>query len=146
MQVEALNRLPIDLRPDVAANGVLELLVSTLKRTCTALSPPLWKKLFGGITKDEARAIIATCFEEIRACKQTILDILRRTRTDTAHESLSGSCERLLNHIDNWCNAALSFEDAEYGSEAELLDHSRRTLNLCHDLKAAPSGISEMVS
>jgi len=142
MPLDALNRLPVDSRPDLAARATLQVLSVSIGKACKVLAPPVWKRALGGITKDQARAVVAVCLEETRACRNTITDIRKSARLKPEYEALVGSCERLLALLDQWRNTALEFEEAVYGSDTILLGLSRRLLRLCSEIKSPAGGLA----
>lgn len=137
----ALHMLPIQTRPGYSASIALDKLSQTLKRAEKILTPKFYKRIFKGQNKDRARAVVASCLEEVKSIRIILDETKKSANNSSFNPATVGSLERVIRSLDEWCDAGLEFEEAIFGSGQTLLDLTKRLLSLCNDLKSPAAGL-----
>lgn len=138
--IGSLKSLPVETHPRFAVSVCIETLVICLSRTERALSPPIWKKFLGGVSRDHARAVAAACKADARKIRTTIKDVIYSLAVRSAsgkerNSGLRGYCERLLALVDEWRDCATRFEENEFLADQKLLELTRTLMTICAAMK-----------
>lgn len=138
--VGSLKSLPIQTHPRFSVSVCIDRLVACLVRTEKALDPPVWKKMLGGVSRDHARAVTATCKAEARIVRAAIRDIInqlsiRAVSNSERNSGLRGYCEKVLGLVDEWRDFATRFEENEFKADSRLLQTTRILLTICTSMK-----------
>lgn len=134
--VGSLKALPVETHPRFSVSVCVDRLSKCLIKTEEALDPPFWKKMLGGVSRDHARAVAATCKADARVIRTAIRDIIadlgfRAVSGAERNAGLRGYCEKVLTLVDEWRDLATRFEENEYQADILLLDKTRVLLTIC---------------
>jgi len=130
-----LSTLPIRARPGYSLGVCLSGLRNGVARVHKSIRPPFYMRLLGGVSKDHARSVVATCNEDmaalLRATKQiqTICHSMSaQAESEERHRAnaLAGYCQRIISAVIDWTGSADDFQANIFGSERELVDQCRR--------------------
>ncbi|NTF17049.1 hypothetical protein G6L37_01225 [Agrobacterium rubi] len=140
--VGSLKSLPVQTHPRFSVSVCIERLVQCLLKTERALDPPIWKKVFGGVSRDHARAVAAACKADARIVRTAIRDIIaslgfRAVSSSERNSGLRGYCEKVLGLVDEWRDLATRFEENEFQSDERLLHTTRTLLTICMAMRGA---------
>lgn len=144
-----LSGLPLSARPGFSLEACFSRMHAVITRAHRNISPPLFRRLMGGISKDHARAIVATCHADIAAIVRTANQIQNvcSGMSDSADEktrhrgkALGGICHRLITASREWSTAASEFEANIFGSDKSLVEACLRLLKL-HDTLEKQLGV-----
>lgn len=143
--VGPLKSLPVQTHPRFAATICIDRLTSCLTRTERALSPPMWRKLLGGVSRDHARAVAASCKADSRKIRAVVRDLIqalavRAQELNERNGALKGYFERLLTLLDEWREWLRRFEENEYQADGRLLHITREMLVLCQTMREGGLG------
>ncbi|MCZ7860723.1 hypothetical protein O9X98_04835 [Agrobacterium salinitolerans] len=147
-KIALLSNLPLRTRPGFSLDACLSKMNSVITRAHRNIKPPFFRRLMGGVSKDHARAVVATCHADLTAILRVTLQIQNVCKamstsadeaTRHAGNALSGYCQRLIGAAHDWSSKASDFEANVFGSEKELLEQCRKLIRL-HDTLAKPVG------
>jgi hypothetical protein len=138
--VGPLKSLPVQTHPRFAATICIERLTACLVRAERALRPPVWRKILGGVSRDHARAVAASCKADSRKIRMAIRDLIQALATramelNERNSALKGYFERLLALLDEWRDWLRRFEENEFQADGHLLAVTRNMLTLCSTIK-----------
>lgn len=141
--IGSLNSLPVQTHPRFTVSVCIDKLVICLVKTERALSPPVWKKLLGGVSRDHARAVAAACKADTRKVRTVIKDVIQSLAIRSAsgkerNSGLRGYCERLLALVDEWRECVTRFEENEFQADSQLLQLTRTLMTICTSMKGQP--------
>lgn len=143
--VGPLKSLPVHTHPRFAASICIDRLTACLVRAERALRPPVWRKMLGGVSRDHARAVAASCKADSRRIRSVIRDLIyalatRAAENNERNSALKGYFERLLALLDEWRDWLRRFEENEFQADGRLLDVTRTMLTLCSMMKEGGIG------
>jgi hypothetical protein len=151
-KIALLSNLPLRTRPGFSLDACLSKMNSVTTRAYKNVKPPLYRRLMGGVSKDHARAVVATCHADLTAILRVTSQIQNISKnmassedeaTRHAGNALVGYCQRLIGATHDWSKKASDFEANIFGSDKELLEQCQRLLKL-HDTLFKPiSNLSE---
>jgi hypothetical protein len=151
-KIALISTLPISERPGYSLSICLEKTKSILDRTNKCLKPSFLKRLMGGISKDHARAVVASCNTDLAMVVRVASQIRRVGDTHAMDgtgkavnfgKALSGYSDRLITNAMEWATKAKSFESAEFGSQSQLLEQSEKFSKLVEFLESPIATLSE---
>lgn len=139
-EVGPLRSLPVQTHPRFAARICIDGLTACLSKVERALRPPLWRKLFGGVSRDHARAVAASCKADSRRIRTAIRDLInaladRAVELNERNSALKGYLERLSALLDDWRNWLRRFEENEFQSDLNLLAVTGTMMTLCSSIR-----------
>lgn len=140
VSASALSSLPVQSNPAYAVKAALDKLQSSIGRSEKALAPSFLKRLLGGVSRDNARAVVAASLEDTRVIR-SVMSEARIVAIHTDAKALLGSVDRVVKAIDQWRETALEFDSAVYGSDDRLLQRTRKLATLCTDLRNPAAGL-----
>lgn len=140
-----LSALPIRSRPGYALSVCLDKMQTIVERAQKSLKPPFLRRLLGGVSKDHARAVVATCNADLSA----VMRVTKQIQTSAnalggpKGKAISGYCERLMKTSLEWSNKATDFESNIYGSLKELAECTARLAKVQETLEKPVSQLTE---
>ena len=140
----SLKALPIHSHPRHSVVVVAARILSCMERTEAALSPPFWRRLLGGVSRDHARSVAAACRTDVRlvrAAVKEIVEVLSRKSAEGGDRfsGLKGYCEKVLFLLDRWRDYATRFEENEYMADERLLETTRSLQTICSSMREGRS-------
>ena len=147
-KIALLSNLPLRTRPGFSLDACLSKMNSVITRAYKNVKPPFFRRLMGGVSKDHARAVVATCHADLTAILRVTLQIQNVSKamstsgdeaTRHAGKALSGYCQRLIGAAHDWSSKASDFEANVFGSEKELLEQCHKLIKL-HETLVKPVG------
>lgn len=147
-KIALLSNLPLRTRPGFSLDACLSKMASVIAKAYRNIKPPFYRRLMGGVSKDHARAVVATCHADLTAILRVTMQIQNVCKamaasgdeaTRHAGNALSGYCQRLIGASHDWSAKASDFEANIFGSEKELLEQCQR-LTRIHETLAKPVG------
>ncbi|MBY3155463.1 hypothetical protein HFO56_24355 [Rhizobium laguerreae] len=145
-KIALLINLPLRTRPGFSLDACLSKIGSIIERAHRNIDPPFYRRLMGGVSKDHARAVVATCHADLTAILRVTLQIQNICKdmassgdeaTRHAGNALAGYCQRLIVATHDWSARASDFEANIFGSEKALLEQCQRLTRL-HETLAKP--------
>lgn len=142
-KIALLNTLPLTTRPGYCLDICLDKMQTILARARKNIQPSFFRKLLGGVSKDHARSVVATCNADLVATVRVILRIqnvckaMAMSDDDRARHranALAGYCERLMSAAQEWSGAANEFEANVFGSQRELAEQCNRLARIQDNL------------
>jgi hypothetical protein len=141
-KIALLSALPIRTRPLYSFSVCLDRIGSVVHRAQSNISPSFLRKMMGGVDKDHARSVVATCSADLHAIVRVAYQI-QAVAKDQANSSdanrrhkgaaLTGYCERLITATTEWRNHATDFESNIFGSDKEMVEQCARVIKI-HDI------------
>lgn len=147
-KIALLSNLPLRTRPGFSLDACLSKMSSVITRAHRNINPPFFRRLMGGVSKDHARSVVATCHADLAAILRVTVQIQNVSKvmstsgdeaTRHAGNALSGYCQRLIEAARAWSKKASDFEANVFGSEKELLEQCQKLIRL-HETLAKPVG------
>jgi hypothetical protein len=147
-KIALLSNLPLRTRPGFSLDACLSKMKTVMTRAHRSIAPPFFRRLMGGVTKDHARAVVATCHADLAAILRVTFQIQNVCKgmatsdddaTRRAGNALAGYCQRLIDTSHDWSKRALDFEANIFGSDRELIEQCQR-LEKLHETLAKPVG------
>src|SRR5699024_9179592 len=116
-----------------------------------ALRPPVWRKLLGGVSRDHARAVAASCKADSRKIRTSVRDLIHALATraielNERNSALKGYFERLIALLDEWRDWLRRFEENEFQSDVRLLAVTKTMMTLCAAIKGGILSDENLVS
>nr|WP_250807114.1 hypothetical protein [Neorhizobium tomejilense] len=151
-KITLLSSLPLQAKPGYSLDICLRKMQAIVARAYRNIRPPFFRRLMGGVSKDHARSVVATCNADLtsalRVTKQ--IQLASKMIANTGDErsrhraaALAGYCERLISASNDWRNRANDFEANVFGSERELLEQCQRLSRLQETLAKPIAGLVE---
>lgn len=146
----ALSSLPVDTHPGYSVRVAMAELSTSANNLQKVLEPSFFRRLLGGTNKDYARGICAVSSERARIVRGIVQDVARAasnfsmtggTQERDKWKSISGTCTRILEHIDEWRRMAADFEANTLGSHSALVDVNKRLMTFMRDLDHPAAGL-----
>ena len=134
-KIALLSTLPITTRPGYSLDICLSKMQAIVARAHKNIRPSFFRRLMGGVSKDHARSVVATCNADLTAAVRVTVQIQNVCKSLAASgdersrhrgSALAGYCERLMSSALEWSGTANDFEANVYGSERELIDQCQR--------------------
>lgn len=151
-KIAPLSNLPLRTRPGYSLNVCLSRMHASVSRAHKSIKPPFFRRLMGGMSKDHARSVVATCHADLIAIYRITVQIqsVCKAMANAADEStrhrgnaLAGFCERILSTTHDWSSKATDFEANLFGSEKGMLEQCQRLLRLQETLAKPVANLAE---
>lgn len=151
-KITLLSSLPLQAKPGYSLDICLDKMQVIVARAHANIRPPFLRRLFGGVSRDHARSVIAACNEDLttalRVTKQ--IQLASKSLSNSSDErtrqrgnALVGYCERLIVASNDWRSAAKEFESNIFGSDRDLAEQCERLSKIQQTIAKPVSGLVE---
>jgi hypothetical protein len=151
-KIALLSSLPLQAKPGYSLDICLGKMQAIVTKAHSNIRPPFLRRFFGGVSRDHARSVVATCNEDLttalRVTKQIQLASKalagsKDERTRQRGNALVGYCERLLVASNEWRASAKEFEANTFGSDRELAEQCARLAKIQQTIAKPVAGLVE---